>query len=169
MERNEFLTINQKGIYSPKLFRLYLVSLFLFGLLLLSILGVIGFVNGVKFVDILLLKKHSWWLFYVIIFPLGYVLQQRKVELTIEPSSSVDVNKLVDYFIQKKFELEYRDEMIVKMINTPKFDWLFGKDLDTVEILMENNLIKLTIAGKRAYDVSHAFRWTKNFIKDESN
>lgn len=166
MERNEFITISQKGIYSPKLFRLYFVSLTIIGLVALSFLGFIGYLKDQKFIDIILLREQSWWLFYVIIFPLFYTLQQRKFELTIEPLNRVDVDKLVEYFKQKKFELEYRDNLIVKMRNTPKFGWLFGKDLDTVVIHLDSNILKLSIAGKRVYDVTHSFRWTKDFLKD---
>lgn len=166
MERNEFITINQKGIYTPELIRLYFVSTIILGVVVLSLLAFIGFMNEQKFIDILLLKTHSWWLFYVIIFPLVYTLQQRKFELTIEPLNRVDVDKLVEYLKQKKFGVEYRDNMIVKMRNTPKFGWLFGKDLDTAVILFEGDILKIVVAGSRVYDISHTFRWSKDFLKD---
>lgn len=166
MERNEFIKINQKGIYTPELFRLYFVSVLATGLITLGFLGFIGYMNDKEFLDIILLKEQSWWLFYVIIFPLFYTLQQRKFELTIEPMNMVNIDKLVEYLKQKKFEVEYRDNFIVKMRNTPKFGWLFGKDMDTAEISFEGDILKLVVAGSRVYDISHTFRWTKDFLKD---
>lgn len=166
MERNEFIKINQKGIYTPELFRLYFVSFILIGFVTLSIIGFIGYLNDKMFIDILTLKEQSWWLFYVIIFPLVYTLQQRKFELTIEPLNRVDVDKLVEYLKQKKFEVEYRDNLIVKMRNTPKFGWLFGKDLDTAQIRFDGDILRIIVAGSRVYDISHSFRWTKDFLKD---
>ncbi len=166
MERNEFIKINQKGIYTPELFRLYFVSTIIVGLVVLSLLGFIGYMKEQRFIDILLLKEQPWWLFYVIVFPLFYTLQQRKFELTIEPLNKVDVDKLVEYLKQKKFEVEYRDNLIVKMRNTPKFGWLFGKDLDTAEIRIDSDILSIVVAGSRVYDISHSFRWTKDFLKD---
>ena len=166
MERNEFIKINQKGIYTPELFRLYFVSIIIVGLFTLSLLAFIGYVKEQKFIDFLLLKEQPWWIFYVIIFPLVYTLQQRKFELTIEPLNRVDVDKLVEYLKQKKFEVEYRDNLIVKMRNTPKFGWLFGKDLDTAQIRFDGDILRIIVAGRRVYDISHSFRWTKDFLKD---
>ena len=166
MERNEFIKINQKCIYTPKLFRLYFVSIIIVGLFTLSLLAFIGYVKEQKFIDFLLLKEQPWWIFYVIIFPLVYTLQQRKFELTIEPLNTVDVDKLVEYLKQKKFEVEYRDNLIVKMRNTPKFGWLFGKDLDTAQIRFDGDILRIIVAGRRVYDIIHSFRWTKDFLKD---
>lgn len=166
MERNDFITLSQKSRYTPRMFRDFLVSVLALGVIVLLLLTFLGYVDGVKFVDILLLKRYPWWIFYVIIFSAFFVLQQGKVELTIEPFSRVDIEKLIGYFEQKKFELEYRAGMIVKMRKSSTFDWLFGKDFDSVEIHFENNILKVIIAGKRVYDVSHAFRWTKDFLKD---
>ncbi len=166
MERNEFITLSQKSRYTPRLFRDFLVSMIVFGVIVLLLLAFLGYVDGVKFVDILMLKRYPWWIFYIIIFPLFFVLQQAKVELTVEPSARVDVEKLIGYFEQKKFGLERKTGMIVKMRKSSKFEWLYGKDFDSVEIHLEGNLLRIIIAGKRVYDVSHAFRWTKDFIKD---
>lgn len=166
MERNEFIKINQKGIYTPELFRLYFVSIIIAGLFTLALLAFIGYLKEQKFIDILLLREQPWWLFYVIVFPLFYTLQQRKFELTIEPLTRIDVEKLVEYLKQKKFEVEYRDNLIVMMRNTPKFGWLFGKDLDTAQIRFDGDILRIVVAGTRVYDISHTFRWTKDFLKE---
>lgn len=79
------------------------MSIIIVGLFTLSLLAFIGYVEGEVY-RFSLLKEQPWWIFYVIIFPLVYTLQQRKFELTIEPLNRVDVDKLLEYLKHKNLK-----------------------------------------------------------------
>ncbi|MGE0079342.1 MAG: hypothetical protein AB7S48_15890 [Bacteroidales bacterium] len=169
MERNEFLTINQETVRSWKFIKVFLILLFTYILVFIPITWIVEFSKQIPIREFLTFERLDWVLAYIFVFALVGAWGYRRVVLEISPSDIIDVDKVVAYFEGKKMVVKHRDENMVTMVNRRKFDLIFSAGMDFVEIIHDSKSFRIILASRKAYDVSHTFRWSKDFFIDNSN